>query len=625
MLLAPAVWVRADEPHPPFGEEVTVVGERPRATAAGDPTAAATVVDATRFAGEAKTVAELVGTSPGVAINQYGGLGQLATVSIRGSTADQVQVFLDGLPLNTAAGGGVDLSRIPRSWIERIEVVRGAEGARYGSGALGGVVNIVTRPAAAGTWSAETTAGSFQTYGASMDGAIGGERWGLLGAASLDDTSGRFGYLFDPRPTLGGGPLEERERDHNASLTAGGLLKGWAAVGSGRVDAALHVSGGSRDLPGSPYTFTPHDGQDDARVALTARWIASLGETLHLTVNAALRQDDLNVRIAPFPETRQRDRAAQVETDLLWSAGPHEVTAGVLVGTERLDATGVGEGRQTVALILADDLTLAGGRLRLGPALRWERVGPYQGLSGSLGGVLKLAGPLSLRASAGHTYRVPSFDELYLQQGLVAPNPDLVPEEGWSADASLVAQGRAGFASLGGFGTLYRDLVVYEAASFGRMKPFNDGKALAYGAEAEAASARVGPLGLGVEGAYTLLFTETLRGTEAVLGRELPHRARHRLFARASVAPDPVELHLEAQYISSQFLDLENLLPVPPAFTVNLGGSLRVLRHPDLRLHLDLRNLLDDRTIQDGFGNPLPGRMVLLTLRVSGGKEEATR
>ena len=95
---------RAGEVEPPTFEEEEVVVRLPRAEAAADATASVTIVEASRFAGEAKTIAELVTTAPGVAVNQYGGLGQLATVSIRGSTADQVQVFLDGVPLNTAAG-----------------------------------------------------------------------------------------------------------------------------------------------------------------------------------------------------------------------------------------------------------------------------------------------------------------------------------------------------------------------------------------------------------------------------------------------------------------------------------------------------------------------------------------
>ena len=123
-----------------------VVIPLPRAPAPQDPTASATVVEAERFAGELKGVAELAATAPGVAVRSHGGLGQLTTISIRGSTSGGVRVLLDGIPLDTAAGGGVDLSTIPLHWVDRVEVVRGAEGAYFGAGALGGAVNVVTLP-----------------------------------------------------------------------------------------------------------------------------------------------------------------------------------------------------------------------------------------------------------------------------------------------------------------------------------------------------------------------------------------------------------------------------------------------------------------------------------------------
>ncbi len=629
-VLLPAL-VQAEQ-EAPVVTHAEVVVPLPRAEAADDATASATVVETDRFAGESKNVAELVATAPGVAVNHYGGLGQLATVSIRGSTADEVQVLLDGLPLNTAAGGGVDLSRIPRAWIERIEVVRGAEGAIYGSGAVGGVVNIVTRPAVAGTWSAEATAGSFRTFGASVDGATGGPRWGLLGAATVDDTSGRFTYLFDPRPTLSGSALEVRQRDHNAAFTAGALAKLWAGIGRGRLDAVLHVTGGARDLPGSPYAETPRDAQHDGRIGLVAKMSQPLGDGILLTVGGAARADELTILVEPSPETRQRDLAGELSGRVLWVAGPSALTLHVGAGAERLEASptsgapgAVAHSRGTFTVAAADELDVAGGRLRVVPALRWDRSGQFDGWSAKLGASLRLGGPLSIRANAGRSYRLPSFAELYLQQGLLAPNPGLTSEEGWSGDTSLVAEGALGLASVGAFATLYRDLIVYEAASFRRMKPFNDGKALATGLEAELATVPLTRARLTFSAAYTLLATETLRGSDATLGRDLPHRPRHRLFARVASDLGVVGAHVEAHYVSGQFLDLENLLPVPATLLFNCGGSVRLLRHPDLRAHLEVRNLLDDRSLQDGFGNPLPGRMFLVTLRMTGGKDSATQ
>ena len=625
ILLVPGAAAPEDaSPTPAFGEEIVVVGPR---RSAADPTASVTTVEASRFAGEAKTVAELVSTAPGVAVNQYGGLGQLATVSIRGSTADQVRVLLDGLPLNTAAGGGVDLSRIPRQWIERIEIVRGAEGAYYGSGALGGVVNIVTRPAAAGTWSAEASGGAFRTLSGSLDAAVGDRRWALLGAGAVDDTGGRFGYLFDPQPSIQDNALDPRTRDHNASLTAGGLAKLWADAGDGRLDAVVQVSGGARDLPGSPYATTPRDGQSDLRLGTVVRFFQPVTDGVHLTLGATGQRDHLAVRIAPLPESLQDDLAGTLSAQFAWFAGPSALTLRTEVGTERLAVEG-GERhtRGVFAITASEQLDVVPGRLRVAPAIRWERIGPFEDVSGKVGASMRLVGPLSLRASVGRSVRVPSFAELFLQQGLLAPNPALVPEQAWSADGALVADGALGLVSFGAFWTLYRDVIIYETDFSRRSKPFNDGKASVSGLEAEVASAPIGPPGFVVSAAYTFLSSETLRGGESVLGKSLPHRARHRAYARLGAGRGPYEAHGEMHWVSQQFQDLANspALTVPPAVTFNLGGSLRLWRRPEVRLSLEIRNLLDDRTLQDGFGNPLPGRMALLTMRIAGGKDATT-
>jgi len=78
-------------------------------------------------------------------IKNYGGVGSLETVSLRGSTDAQVLILIDGQRLNNAQQGSVDLSSIPTNAIERIEVVKGGNAAMYGSDAIGGVINIITK------------------------------------------------------------------------------------------------------------------------------------------------------------------------------------------------------------------------------------------------------------------------------------------------------------------------------------------------------------------------------------------------------------------------------------------------------------------------------------------------
>ncbi|HEU4386111.1 MAG TPA: TonB-dependent receptor [Anaeromyxobacteraceae bacterium] len=619
LALARATVAQGEEPPPVHLPEVVV--PLSRLEAAQDATASATVVEAGRFEGEAKGVAELVATAPGVAVRDYGGLGKLATVSIRGSSADAVTVMLDGLVLNTAFGGGVDLSTIPRSWIDRIEVVRGAEGAHYGAGALGGVVNVITRPAAAGAWSASTTGGSFLTGSAAGDAAAGGDRWAVMGAAAVEGSGGGFPYLFSGTPTFPAN-AQVSERENNASLLAGGLLKAWSRLGDGRLDLLAQASGGHRQVPPPPYAIPPggsSDWQRDGRVALLSRYAVSLAPGLSLSAGVSGRFDRLDVSLASLAgEVRQRDAQGRASSEVRWLHGAGTLAAGGSIGAERLAADGIGDPRVRweLAAWASEELSLDAGRLRIAPAVRLDRVGPYPGVSGKLGSTLRLGGPLSVRASAGRSFRPPSFGELYLQQGLLEPNPSLRPEEAWSADAAVQAQGALGLASAGAFVTLYRDLIVYEPGSFQRLKPFNDGKALVRGLELEVASAPLRSLlGLAVEVSYTLLASETLRGAEDELGRDLPHRPRHRLYGRLAIGDAPAGAHLECTYVGLQYQDARNLQPIPAALSFNAGGFVRIASRPEVRLSLELKNLLDDLSLKNGFGYPLPGRTVLVSVR----------
>ena len=590
----------------------------PRTEAAADPTAAATVIDARRFPGELKSVAELVSTAPGVAVQDYGGLGHLSTVSIRGSTAQQAKVLLDGIPLG-AGGGAVDLSSIPRAWIDRIEVVRGAEGAHYGAGALGGVVNVVTRPAAAGAWSVEAGGGSFYTYTTSGDAAFGGDGWGALAAATVEGTGGAFPYQSNPTPEAGG-VWVDRVRENNAVHTGGLLAKAWCAVGAGRVDALAQVSGGRRELPGWPQP-TPSDRQDDARGAAALRLTQPLAGDLLLSGGLRGRYDRLDVAIRQLGPgwTSQRDGAGAATFDLAWAHPGGTLTGAATAGVERLTGDGIGaHDRSELAVSLAEDAGFLEGRLRVAPAVRFEKTGGYGGVSGKLGSTFRLARPLSIRGSVGRTFRAPSLAELYLQQGILEPNPDLASEEAWTGDLAVVTEGPLGLAGAGVFASAYRDLIVYAPGSFQRLKPYNDGKARVSGVEVEAASAPARRL-LGLSGAlaYTYLATETLRGAPEVVGKDLPYRPRHRLYARAALEQPAWSAHAEVHWVGPQFHDPENARPIPSTTTVNAGLSVRVVSRPETRVALEVKNLLDDRRLVDAFGTPLPSRTVLVTVRLS--------
>ncbi len=147
------------KPRPVVMDEMIVRG---RSDPADDYAAAFVEVISVADASGAVSLAEILDRATGVNIKRYGGLGSFSTVSIRGSTAEQVLVFLDGVPLNHAIGGAVDFGRLPVTGVESVEVYRGAIPARYGGNSIGGVVHIRTESASGtGATQLQTTIGSF--------------------------------------------------------------------------------------------------------------------------------------------------------------------------------------------------------------------------------------------------------------------------------------------------------------------------------------------------------------------------------------------------------------------------------------------------------------------------------
>jgi len=606
---------RAEEPPVELPEVVVRV---PAATPGATPSAAATTVPADRYAGEAKGVAELLAASPGVEVTRYGTRGQLATVQIRGVAAEGVKVLVDGLPLGSV-GGGIDLETIPRAWIGRIDVVRGPSAAALGAGALGGAVNVVTRDADAGAASGEVTGGSFGTYSASAEGAARAGAFTAFVAATAENTRGNFPYVSYTTPDLPGAG-EELTRENNAARRAGLLMKVGGLVGDLRLDALAQASAGRRELPGTPpWNLTPDDWSEDGRALAMVRLAGTPAPGIRISGRLYGRADVLDERLAGLGLVRQHGGAggAALEARLAHPGGA--ATLGIEGGGEGYasDALGGTRTRTTIATSLTEAWRAIPGRLQLEPTVRTERTGPFGGVSAKLGAALELGGGLLLRASAGRTYRVPSFAELYLQQGLLIPNPGLRPETGTGVDAALAYDGALGVASVGGHATIYDDVITYEPATNGRFTPYNTGRALASGLEAEASTAPAPRLlGLSLQAAYTFLHTEFLRAPTGVLGNALPRRPRQRLQARASIAPGRFGAHVEARVVRDTWVNRMNTKPVPDETVFSAGAFVRVLRHPHLAVHVEVENLADVRTLQDGYGQPLPGRTVMVTLRV---------
>jgi outer membrane receptor protein involved in Fe transport len=599
--------------------------------------AQSTVIDLRRYAGEARTVADLLSTAPGVKVQQAGP-GQLAQVSLRGASADESLILLDGIPLVGPGGGSVDLSSLPSSLLSKLIISRGVVGAQLGAGALGGAIELVPMGfgKAQTSGGVQLSGGSFGTAQLAADLAsttAGGAAW--TGGVQLDRTAGDFPYAHQLTPEVGG-PYYAAQRTNADGWRSSGLLRGALPTSLGEVDVLFQVSAGERGLPGSDGLETPNARSADKSGLAGVRLKQVLGDAV-LTTRAWVRgsllaQRGLGIGFGDCQsglsspacaEQASHTIGARGEAELALPLGLSQVaatqvlTAQLSTGGEWVAGDSTGIHRRAIgSLRLSDDATLLSGALSLHPALRLDLVGEQTALSPGFGAVARpfrgtFFEPVELRASVGSSLRPPSFSELYLAQGPTKPNPDLRPERALSADAGIGVTTEAFTVALSGFWSRYTDLILYELFPPAQARPFNIGQARIAGAELQVL-VRL-PLAATLEASYSLLDAVNERPSANEGGQKLSYRAPHRLYARLARRGERVEAFFQGNFTSAMPRNAFGTADLPAQLRLDAGAGVR-LAGP-VWFDLEVRNLLDAQTQQDLFQYPLPGLSLLATVR----------
>ena len=137
-------------------------------------------------------LADLLLGRPGVAVSRAGGIGQLAEVRLRGGEANHLQVRIDGIEIDDpATGSTVDFAQILPIGIERVELLRGAASALWGSDAMSGVLAIDTTPApGTDALRAGASTGSYGTTIAQASAAHATDAWHVAASAARESSDG---------------------------------------------------------------------------------------------------------------------------------------------------------------------------------------------------------------------------------------------------------------------------------------------------------------------------------------------------------------------------------------------------------------------------------------------------
>jgi vitamin B12 transporter len=579
-----------------------------------------------------QSVAEALFTVPGVNLSPTGGLGQQTSLFMRGTNSNHTLVLIDGIPVNdpSTPAGAFDFGQDLLGDIERIEIIRGPFSSLYGSGALGGAINLVTRRAPADR---EAT-----TFGE----LAGGSNRTVRANAGLAGTVGAFDYLAVGQTfsTQGSDANAPRIPGHNGErdgyrAVAGTLRLGWQANEALRFEALLRFretnyqfdSAGSEDpnATGSDRTWLGAI-RGEARL-LDGAWTTGLRLSRSEQRRRALNAPD---GFDPFP-FNPYSLFLGTRTNLEWgnqirlpdAPGVSNVVfsfgAGVERQTSRSQGTGVtltDAGATSYSVFTGIEGRVA-GILDLSAALRHEEAEDFGGATTwRLGAVLPIE-QLGLRAHAaiGTAFRAPSLEERFGVSSFVTGNRDLKPEHSLGYEAGLAWRPVPQVEVSGTyFGSRIRDLIVLDFASFPGTSR-NIARARIDGAEFALAVMPIPSLQL--RGSWTV--TESFDDTT---DRRLLRRPSNTIAGGITWRPiDAVTLAGEMRFTGAQndfVYSAENRFGtrgVNPSGTVaNFTGTWRI--QPGVEVFAEGRNLGNTR-YEPVNSYSVPGRSVLVGTRLS--------
>ncbi len=567
---------------------------------------------------QTRVLSDVLRTVPGVAVNRTGPMGAQTQVRIRGAENNQTLVIIDGIEVNDPASGSeYDFANLLTGDVERIEVLRGPQSALYGSDAIGGVINIVTRrgrgPLSAtaaieggsfGTLAGRAAIGagndrydlSFSGQGVTSDGVSAadkrlgnpekdGYRNGTLaGNVALRPTErseialvGRYTRLRSDTDGFVGGRGAVDDRTDTTGEQYFGRIQGKVAFFDGRWEHIAGLSYGrqQRDYRDESKTVTSRFDGRKTKADYQTNLTLDTGPAKHVLTAAVEHEDDKAISRSAFSDF---DRS-------IGSTG--------LIGQYMLG--------------LFDRLTLTGSVRRddndlFRDATTWRTTAAY-----TVDGI-----GTKLRASYGTGVKNPTLFELYGYTNTYAGNPNLTPERarGWDAGFDQPFWGKRAVADATWFEQRIRDLIT----GSGRSSVNMPGESHVRGVE----------LGLSVEPLDKLVVRASYTYTdgEDSSGAELIRRPKHLaslnvnyrfLDDRANANLGIVYNGRTTDWAYDTFYN-RYVVNLTPYTLVNLAGSYALTERVEVFGRIE--NLFD-RRYEDAWTYGTPGRAGYLGLRMS--------
>jgi outer membrane cobalamin receptor len=578
----------------------------------------------------AETTAELVNKAIGTTFNSYGALGSLQNVQIRGIGSSKVSVYLDGAPLSTAYQGTVDLSSIPVSIIDHIEIIKSGTGNLGKANAIGGMVNIITKK---GTKTEKPLTVSLENGSylpLSYDG--GKHAWralvdsqkldlsyvnsinGLNIAANAGGIIAQNDYTYENN-----GTTYLRDNAGMYNLHGGLNLSGTVAEGL-EISSNNMASYQNLGVPGPLTSLTPDNYQHTLLLstANTIRKDFNQGPLTKLTGNFDFTYNSLF-----YHNTKSWDGTTYItkdsthnyskgtlQSEQTWNLGEdYALTSGISASIDYIDSTEVGTHTRIAPSLYADgSIYLMDGTVSVHPCLNVTYLSDLSEVApnASLGIIYNLSDETALKATVDYAENPPTFSDLYWpdSDGMKG-NTDLIPEKGISGEAGLSwKNGTISYEGTGFARNMYDAINWSYNSSSSYYSPDNIDHSMYFGTEQSVKIAIIDRLELNLSYQYNKSFDlsdgQTLSDDVEVSGIR-----KHTAKASLQYTKDKYTASIDGEYLGKTTGYYGST--IDSVFLMNL--SINVQLTDDLKTYVAVDNLLN-ASYQLSSGYPMPGTKI---------------
>jgi vitamin B12 transporter len=516
-------------------------------------TSATVITDKDIQAQQAETVLQVLRTVPGLDVVQSGSRGNTTSVFIRGSESDHVLVLIDGVEANSTTLGAFNFAHLTTENVERIEVLRGAGGTLYGSQAIGGVINIITKKGQ----------GPLEA-GLSLEGGNGSTNRQAL---TLRGGAGQLGYSFSAARIASQG--FHSVNDDYRNLAASGRLD-YQVTEDASLKGIFHFVKTDLGLfNNNNFASQPDPNAREATTQYLGKleWEQKIFENWDYRISGSMFKehikdsDDVDAcTFFGFPcDSRTRDRfRPRIDTGEFQTNYRFEEWSTTTFGVEykRRSAStsgGIDKAIRNLGYYLQEQFQFLDRRLIMIPGIRLDdnqSFGTAWTPSFSAAYLFRETGT-KLKGGYAKGFKAPTLNELFFPPGFGCPsfgNPNLGPERSWELNAGVEQTVLSERVKLGAtyFHREVQDLIEgrpIPGNPFGCFRAENVGRARFDGVEWSLDIKLL--TSLTVNANYTYLDWDTADG-------KLRRRPRHRGNVNLNYLYDNLNVNLSANVVGSR-------------------------------------------------------------------------